>query len=181
MGSLKGAGGAGGRGGQETFQEFPVRRGPSKEPLGRSGARVIDGTTLKWRAEGAGNGGPLLITECPLCLATRLTVWWTDRLWEVECVLWPNPDRETINSSSSLSHYFPVKASHMISDTHVKSLSTNVSELNLQIQWGHLCWSTLVLTRIVRAHQQQDGLCASALLTRLAWCSRAVVLSRCLA
>lgn len=72
-GLFRGAEGAGGWG-QGRAGNFPrvSSRGSSKEPLGRSGVRVIDGTMLKWRAEGAGSGGPLPITECPLCLATLL-------------------------------------------------------------------------------------------------------------
>lgn len=70
-GLFRGAGGTGGRG-AGNFPRVSCRRGSSKEPLGRSDARVIDGTMLKLRAEGAGSGGPLPITECPLCLATLL-------------------------------------------------------------------------------------------------------------
>lgn len=52
------------------FPRVSSRWGPSKEPLGRSSVIVIDGTMFKWRAEGDGSGGPLPITEYPLCLAT---------------------------------------------------------------------------------------------------------------
>lgn len=107
MGSLEGLG-EGGLG-AGNFPRVSSRWGPSKEPLGRSGARVIDGTTVKWRAGGGGGWkwGSITYYWMPSLSshATQLAVWWRTLGSGAldECVLRPNPDTGSINSSLSLS------------------------------------------------------------------------------
>lgn len=63
-----------------------------------------------------------------------------NKLWEVGLWMSVFSDRtQTEGQSIALSHYFPVKTIQILSETNVKSVSTNVPKLKLKIQVGHLC------------------------------------------
>lgn len=71
-GLFRRAGGVGGREGRKLSKSFQYVR-TQQGATGKVQARVINGTMLKWRAEGAGSGDPLHITES-LSAADRLLI-----------------------------------------------------------------------------------------------------------